>query len=76
MDTARHGIRRYDLGVLALLAGLAVAAFIFRGALDLLVVPGLVIATLIQLLRVLFFHGNRRRLKLLWEALRDAIPGL
>lgn len=65
-----------DLTVLGLLAISALAAFVFRDSLGLLVFFGLALALLLQLFRVAFLRGSRETLKKLWSALRDALWGL
>jgi Integral membrane protein (DUF2244). len=61
-----------DLAVLGFLVVLAAAAFVFRGGLGLLVFIGLVLALLVQLLRVVFLRGRKETLKKLWDEVKDA----
>lgn len=65
-----------DLTVLGLLAISALAAFVFRNSLGLLVFFGLALALLLQLFRVAFLRGSSETLKKLWRAVRDAFLGL
>jgi hypothetical protein len=65
-----------DLTVLGLLAISALAAFVFRDGLGLLVFLGLALALLLQLFRVAFLRGSSETLKKLWRAVRDAFWGL
>ena len=77
MTTAtQREMRKSDLAVLAALVALAIAGILFRDAVGLIGFLVLLVAALIQLIRVLFFMGSRKKLKDLWEALRDAIWGL
>ena len=65
-----------DLTLAALVVVFAVAAFIFRDGLGLLVFAVLGLAALVQLFRVIFMHGRREALKNLWAAFRDAFWGI
>jgi len=58
------------------LAALAVAAFVFKDALGLLVFAGLVVALLVQFFRVAFLRGRSETLKKLWGAVKDAFWGI
>jgi hypothetical protein len=67
---------RTDLVVLGFLAIFAVAAFVFRDGLGLLVFFGLVLALLVQLVRVALSRGRGETLKKLWSAVKDAFWGI
>lgn len=69
-------IRTHDLMVLALLVAFAIAGFVFRDLVGLVVLAILVVATLFQLARVLFFKGKRATLMELLKAIRDILSGL
>ena len=75
-QTSSPSILKTDLAVLGLLAAFAVAAFVFRDGLGLLVFVGLVLALLVQLLRVAFLRGRSETLKKLWDAVKDAFWGI
>lgn len=69
-------IRKSDLGVLVILVIFSIAGFVFKDALGLIGFIVLLLATLLQLARVLFFRGSRKTLKQLWAAIRDVVWGL
>jgi hypothetical protein len=75
-QTSSPSILKTDLAVLGLLAVFAVAAFVFRDGLGLLVFVGLVLALLVQLFRVAFLRGRSETLKKLWDAVKDAFWGI
>ena len=75
-QTSSPSILKTDLAVLGLLAVFAVAAFVFRDGLGLLVFVGLVLALLVQLFRVAFLRGRSEMLKKLWDAVKDAFWGI
>lgn len=72
----KSGLCKSDLTVLAMFVILAIAGFVFSNAPGLVGFFVLVLATLIQVARTLFFGRRQRTLKELWEALRNAISGL
>lgn len=74
--TSSPSTLKTDLAVLGLLALLAVAAFVLKDGLGLLVFIGLVLALLVQLLRVAFLRGRNETLKELWGAVKDAFWGI
>ena len=76
MGQTSPSILKTDLAVLGLLAALAVAAFVFKDALGLLVFAGLVVALLVQFFRVAFLRGRSETLKKLWGAVKDAFWGI
>lgn len=65
-----------DLAVLGLLAALAAAAFLFGDALGLLVFAALLVALLVQCIRLAFSRGRSETLKKLWDAVKDAFWGI
>lgn len=69
-------MRTYDLLVLAGLLAFAAASFIFRESLGLIVFLGLAVATVAQLVRMMFFRGRALTLRKLWEAVKDAFWGI
>ena len=75
-QTSSPSTLKTDLAVLGLLAALATAAFLFRGALGFLVFVVLVVALLIQLIRFAFLRGRRETLQKLWDAVKDAFWGI
>jgi hypothetical protein len=75
-QTSSPSTLKTDLAVFALLAALAVAAFLFRDALGLLVFVGLIVALLVQLIRFAFFRGRSETLKKLWDGVKDAFWGI
>jgi hypothetical protein len=75
-QTSSPSTLKIDLTVLGLLAVFAIAAFVFRDGLGLLVFTGLVLALLVQLLRVAFLRGRNETLKKLWGAVKDAFWGI
>ena len=75
-QTSSPSILKTDLAVLGLLAVFAVAAFVFRDGLGLLVFVGLVLALLVQLFRVAFLRGRSETLKKLWDAVKAAFWGI
>lgn len=74
--TSSPSTLKTDLAVLGLLAALAAAAFLFREALGLLVFAGLVVALLVQFIRLAFSRGRSETLKKLWDAAKDAFWGI
>ncbi|HBN54446.1 MAG TPA: hypothetical protein DD456_10630 [Stenotrophomonas sp.] len=75
-QTSSQSILKTDLAVLGLLAVFAVAAFAFKDGLGLLVFFGLILALLVQLIRVAFLRGRSETLKKLWDAVKDAFWGI
>ena len=75
-QTSSPSMLRTDLAVLVLLAMFAVAAFVFRDGLGLLVFFALVLALLVQLLRVAFLRERQETTKKLWNAVKDAFWGI
>jgi hypothetical protein len=75
-QTSSPSILKTDLAVLGILAVFAAAAFVFRDGLGLLVFVGLILALLVQLLRVAFLRGRSETLKKLWDAVKDAFWGI
>ncbi|WP_165424097.1 hypothetical protein [Pseudoxanthomonas winnipegensis] len=55
---------------------MAAAAFLFREALGLLVFAALVVAPLVQCVRLAFARGRSKTLKKLWDAVKDAFWGI
>ncbi|HBM63101.1 MAG TPA: hypothetical protein DD418_04330 [Pseudomonas sp.] len=75
-QTSSPSILKTDLTVLGLLAVFAVAAFVFRDGLGLLVFVGLILALLMQFIRVAFLRGRSETLKKLRVAVKDAFWGI
>ena len=69
-------ILKNDLTVLAILAGLAIATFVFRDSLGIWIFVVVGLAAFVQLFRVLFLRGDSGILKKLWDALKDAFWGI
>ena len=69
-------ILKTDLALLAACAGLMIAAFVFRENLNIYVLLAFVLATLIQLFRVIFLRGNKGTLKMLWKEIWNTLSGL
>ncbi len=67
---------RSDLTLVAVLAGFAIAAFVFRESLGILIFLAVGLATIVQLVRVVFLRGETGTLKKLWDALKDAFWGM
>ena len=65
-----------DLTLFALVVAFALAAFIFRDGLGLLIFAALGLAALVQLFRVAFMHGRSETLKKIWAAFKDAFWGI
>ncbi|PZP60410.1 MAG: hypothetical protein DI597_12950 [Pseudoxanthomonas spadix] len=74
--TSSPSTLKTDLAVLGLLAALAAAAFLFRDALGLLVFAGLLVALLVQCIRLAFSRGRSETLKKLWDVVKDALWGI
>jgi hypothetical protein len=67
---------RTDLTLAALVVIFAIAAFIFRDGIGLLIFALLGLAALVQLFRVAFMHGRTETLRKLWDAFKDAFWGI
>ncbi|KAF1706967.1 hypothetical protein [Pseudoxanthomonas sacheonensis] len=67
---------RTDLTLVALVVVFAIAAFIFRDGLGLLIFAALGFAALVQLFRVAFLRGRTETLKKIWIAFKDAFWGI
>lgn len=74
--TSSPSTLKTDLAVLGLLAALAAATFLLREALGLLVFAALVVALLVQCIRLAFSRGRSKTLKQLWDAVKDAFWGI
>ena len=74
--TSSPSILRTDVAVLGLLAVFAVASFVFRDGLGLLLFVGLALALLVQFFRVAFLRGRSETLKKLWGTVKDAFWGI
>jgi hypothetical protein len=69
-------VLKTDLNVLAVLAGLVIATFVFRDSLGLWVFIVVGLAALVQLFRVVFLRGDSGILRKLWDALKDGFWGI
>ena len=69
-------IIKTDLTVLAVLAGFAIATFVFRDSLGFWIFVVVGLATFVQLFRVLFLRGDSGILKKFWDALKDGFWGI
>ncbi|MET1163407.1 MAG: hypothetical protein ABWY48_12820 [Pseudoxanthomonas sp.] len=65
-----------DLSLLALVLVFALASWIYRDGLGLVVFAALGLAALVQLVRVASARGRRDTLSKLWNALKDAFWGI
>ena len=67
---------REFLVLAGLIAGAAAALLLFRDGIGIVVFLALVVATLIQLVRVALGSGKSKTLGQLWAALKDAFWGI
>ena len=65
-----------DLTLVAVLAGFAIASFVFRDSLGILIFLAVGLATIVQLVRVVFLRGETGTHKKLWDAFKDAFWGM